>query len=48
MYNFDELSKTLIELGFKDVRECKYKKGEIIDVEYLDTREKSLFVEGKK
>ncbi len=38
MYNFNELQQLLREAGFSQVSECEYKKGNIPDVEVLDTR----------
>jgi len=48
MYNFSILKKKLENAGFINVEECSYKKGKIIDVEFLDTREDSLFIEAVK
>jgi hypothetical protein len=47
MYNFIELKKSLKTVGFKNIREFQFKKGNIPDVELLDTRE-GIFVEAVK
>jgi SAM-dependent methyltransferase len=48
MYNFPHLKEKLEIAGFVNVVECGFKKGSIIDVELLDTRENSLYVEASK
>jgi SAM-dependent methyltransferase len=47
MYNYDLMKKLLEDCGFKNIRQCKKYKGEIPDVNLLDTRE-GLFVEASK
>ncbi|NIM17558.1 MAG: methyltransferase domain-containing protein [Candidatus Aminicenantes bacterium] len=47
MYNFRELRAVLGKVGFKEIKEREYKKGNIPDVELLDTRP-GLFVEAVK
>lgn len=48
MYNFVEMKKLLETAGFVEVTEYTYKTGNIVDVESLDTRQDSLFVEAVK
>ena len=45
MYNFDSLSQLLKEAGFSRVLRRDYKVGDCPDVEHLDNRPESLFVE---
>ena len=47
MYNFDSLSQLLQEAGFSRIVRCEYRKGECPDVEHLDNRPESLFVEAR-
>lgn len=47
MYNYESLSNLLMRSGFKDILECKFKIGKIINVELLDTRD-GLYIEAKK
>jgi predicted SAM-dependent methyltransferase len=47
MYNFRELQAALSKAGFIEIKEVEYKKGNIPDVEILDTRD-GLFVEAVK
>ncbi len=47
MYNFNELSQMLRNTGFSNIRQCEFKKGQIPDVEQLDSRD-GLFVEASK
>jgi len=47
MYNFDSLSQLLQEAGFSRIVRCEYRKGECPDVEQLDNRPESLFVEAR-
>lgn len=47
MYNFRELESVLAKVGFKEINEMEFKKGNIPDVEMLDTRN-GLFVEAVK
>ena len=47
MYNFPELESVLSRVGFREIKEREYKKGNIPDVEMLDTRH-GLFVEAVK
>jgi hypothetical protein len=49
MYNFDLLSKLLVNNGFCDVIRCNYQVGEVPDLDMLDNRpSETLFVECKK
>ncbi len=45
-YNEALLRALLTRAGFASVRRCEYRKGSAPDVEALDTRPESLFVEG--
>lgn len=47
MYNFASISQLLREAGFKRIVQCAYREGECPDVEHLDNRPKSLFVEAR-
>lgn len=47
MYNFPGLESALSRVGFREIKEMEYKKGNIPDVEMLDTRD-GLFVEAVK
>jgi len=46
--NFNKMKKLLESVAFVDIRETTYRCGKIIDVEKLDTRQESLFVEARK
>lgn len=49
MYDFDLMRDLLMEAGFRDVRKCKYREGEVPDLVVLDNRpEETLFVEAAK
>jgi predicted SAM-dependent methyltransferase len=48
MYNFEKLSQTLVNAGFSQIHQYDFKTGEIPDVELLDVRKDSLYVEGRK
>lgn len=48
MYNFTLLKKKLENAGFTNIREWEYRKGDLINVELLDTRKESLFAEAIK
>lgn len=48
MYDRASLTRTLEEVGFREVRPASYRKGRITDVESLDMRPESLFVEGER
>lgn len=48
MYNFVEMKYLLETAGFVEIAEKTYRTGNIVDVEALDTRENSLFVEAYK
>jgi hypothetical protein len=48
MYNFSEMKKLLEFTGFTNVVECTHRVGRIPDVEKLDTKEESLFIEAMK
>jgi len=47
MFNAQELAKLLNEAGFSDIKQREFKKGEIPDVEHLDTRD-GIYFEAKK
>jgi len=47
MYNFNSLSQLLQEAGFTRIVRCGYREGECPDVEQLDNRPESLFVEAQ-
>jgi hypothetical protein len=48
MYNFESLRTLLQSVGFSQVTRCDYQKGDCPDVENLDNRPGSLFVEAVK
>ena len=48
MYNFHSLRALLLAAGFSEVVRCEYQKGQCPDVEHLDNRPASLFVEAVK
>ena len=49
MYDFDMIKRELVDAGFKKIRRCKFKEGNLPDVDRLDNRPKdSLFVEAVK
>jgi SAM-dependent methyltransferase len=47
-YNYTNLSSHLLKLGFSRVTRCEFGIGECPDVERIDTRPESLFVEAFK
>lgn len=47
-YNEKLFQKILSEAGFSEVYRCEYKQGKILDVELIDDRPESLFVEAIK
>ncbi|EAW38397.1 hypothetical protein L8106_06339 [Lyngbya sp. PCC 8106] len=47
-YNEKLFHKILSEVGFSKVHRCEYKKGQILDVEKIDQRPESLFIEAIK
>ena len=47
MYNFDSLRQLLKEAGFSHIERCGYREGKCPDVEHLDNRPESLFVEAR-
>jgi hypothetical protein len=47
MYDFGELKRLLERLGFVKVSKCRFRQGQIPDVEKLETRS-GLFVEAFK
>ncbi len=47
-YNEKLFQKILSEAGFREVYRCEYQKGKILDVERIDDRPESLFVEAIK
>ena len=48
MYNEVSLRRALLEAGFSEVHRCEYRQGRCPDVERLDNRPKSLFMEAIK
>ena len=49
MYDFESLKKLFEYGGFRNIRRCKYRKGKVPDLDFLDTNEEfSLFVEAEK
>ena len=48
MYNYENLYLILSNSGFTQIKQYDFKVGEIIDVELLDTRNNSLYVEAMK
>ncbi|MCK5449773.1 methyltransferase domain-containing protein [Candidatus Pacearchaeota archaeon] len=47
IYNFEEMEKILLEIGFKEVKKCNFKEGKMPQVKLLDTRS-GLIVEAIK
>lgn len=47
MYNFQELKKLLVIAGFFEIKQTMYGKGQIPNIESLDTRD-GLFIEARK
>jgi SAM-dependent methyltransferase len=48
MYNASSLGERLRRAGFREVRRCEYRQGRCPDVERIETRQWSLFMEGMK
>jgi predicted SAM-dependent methyltransferase len=49
MYTESSLSRLMGEVGFADVRKCRYREGRLPDIEAMDNRpENSIYVEGVK
>lgn len=51
IYDFDSLAHRLYDVGFKEVKKCKARKGEVPDLQLLDEGElhpDSLYLEAKK
>jgi SAM-dependent methyltransferase len=48
MYNPSSLKALLERVGFQDVQRCEYRQGRCPDVEQIETRRWSLFMEGVK
>jgi SAM-dependent methyltransferase len=48
MYNPSSLEALLERVGFQDVQRCEYRQGRCPDVEQIETRRWSLFMEGVK
>ena len=48
MYNFESIKTLLLKTGFSDVVRCEYRQGRCPDVEKLDNRPASLFIEAFK
>jgi SAM-dependent methyltransferase len=47
-YNEESLSLSLRQAGFREVYRCTFRQGRCADVELLDNRPRSLFMEGVK
>jgi SAM-dependent methyltransferase len=47
-YNENSLRKILGEIGFREVYKCEYKKGKISEIEVIENRPESLFIEAIK
>ena len=48
MYNAKSLGELLRRVGFREVQRCEYRQGRCPDVEQIETRRWSLFMEGLK
>ena len=48
MYNAKSLDELLRRVGFREVQRCEYRQGRCPDVEQIETRRWSLFMEGVK
>ena len=48
MYDADSMSQRLRDVGFVDVVERGFREGECPDVERIETRPKSFFLEAKR
>lgn len=49
MYDFELLSGLLRDAGYRDIRQCRYREGEVPDLHLLDNRpEETLFVEARR
>jgi SAM-dependent methyltransferase len=48
MYNPSSLESLLQRVGFRDTRRCEYRQGRCPDVEQIEARRWSLFMEGVK
>ncbi len=48
MYNASSLDERLQRVGFREVQRCEYRQGRCPDVEQIETRRWSLFMEGIK
>jgi hypothetical protein len=48
MYNETSMGKLLEDVGFRKVYRCKYREGKSPDVEKIDNRPESLFMEAVK
>jgi SAM-dependent methyltransferase len=49
MYDFELLSAVLQDAGYRDIRQCRYREGEVPDLHLLDNRpEETLFVEARR
>jgi hypothetical protein len=48
MYNARSLEELLRRVGFGGVERCEYRQGRCPDVEQIETRQWSLFMEGTK
>ena len=47
-YNAGSLEALLRQTGFTEIRRCDYREGDMPDVETVDNREGSLFMEAAK
>lgn len=48
MYDFELLRERLSAIGFANIRRCAFQQGRVPDIEALDNRPESLFVEATK
>lgn len=49
MYDFELIKEVLSNVGFHDVRQCKYREGQVPNLNILDNRpEETLFIEAYK
>lgn len=48
MYNARSLDELLRRVGFREIERCEYRQGRCPDVERIETRRWSLFIEGVK
>jgi hypothetical protein len=48
MYNETSMRKLLQDVGFREVHRCMYRQGKSPDVDKIDNRPESLFMEAVK